>query len=93
MAGMEEEYDIEKIRVKVYNDYHRADYLRTLPLHKSQITINSTHDYTIFEYRLRPTDDFLSAILALGGDAEVLSPEWYKLYVREKLTRMFLRYK
>lgn len=92
ITGMEDEYDIEKIHIKVYNDYHRADYLRTLPLHKSQIVIDSTPEYTIFEYRLRPTDDFLSAILALGGDAEVLSPEWYREYVKEELQRLNSRY-
>ena len=92
ITGMEEEYDIEKVRVKVYNDYHRADYLLTLPLHKSQIVIDSTPDYTIFEYRLRPTDDFLSAILALGGDAEVISPQWYREYVREELIRSINMY-
>lgn len=89
---MEEEYDIEKIRIKVYNDYHRADYLRTLPLHKSQIVINSMPEYTIFEYRLRPTDDFLSAILSLGGDAEVISPQWYLEYLKEELRRLNSRY-
>ncbi|MDE6649547.1 MAG: WYL domain-containing protein [Muribaculaceae bacterium] len=92
ITGMEDEYDIEKIRIKVYNDYHRADYLRTLPLHKSQVVIDSTPEYTIFEYRLRPTDDFLSAILALGGDAEVLSPEWYCEYVRDEIVRLQQRY-
>lgn len=92
ITGMEDEYDIEKIRVKVYNDYHRADYLRTLPLHKSQIIIESTPEYTVFEYRLRPTDDFLSAILALGGDAEVLTPEWYREYVKEEIGRTIGRY-
>lgn len=92
ITGIEEEYDIEKIRIKVFNDYHRADYLRTLPLHKSQIVIESTPEYTIFEYRLRPTDDFLSAILAFGGDAEVLSPEWYREYVRDEIERLQQRY-
>lgn len=92
ITGMEEDYDIEKVRVKIYNDYHRADYLCTLPLHKSQVVIDSTSEYTIFEYRLRPTDDFLSAILALGGDAEVLSPEWYREYVREEIKRMVERH-
>lgn len=89
---MEEDYDIEKVRTKVYNDYHHADYLRTLPIHKSQIVIDSTPEYTIFEYRLRPTDDFLSAILALSGDAEVLSPQWFRDYVREEIKRMSQRY-
>ena len=92
ITNMEEEYDIEQVRIKVYNNYHRADYLRTLPLHKSQIIVESTPVYTIFDYRLRPTDDFLSAILSFGGDAEVLSPPWYRDYVREEIKRMSQRY-
>lgn len=93
ITGMEEEYDIEKVRVKVYNDYHRADYLRTLPLHKSQIVVEETPDYTIFEYRLRPTDDFLSAILALGADAKILTPVWFREYVQKEANRLLTRYK
>lgn len=92
IAGMEDELDIENVRIKVYNNYHRADYLRTLPLHRSQLIIESTPEYTIFEYRLRPTDDFLAAILALGGNAEVLSPEWYRNYVIDEARRMIGRY-
>lgn len=92
ITGMEEELDIEHIRIKVYNDFHRSDYLRTLPLHKSQTIIDSTPQYTVFEYRLRPTDDFLSAILALGGDAEVLEPQWYREYVKDEIKRLESRY-
>lgn len=92
ITGVEEDYDIEKVRIKVYNDYHRADYLRTLPLHKSQFVIDSTSEYTIFEYRLRPTDDFLSAILALGGDAEVLTPAWFREYVINEIYNTKNRY-
>lgn len=92
ITGMEDELDIENVRIKVYNDYHCADYLRTLPLHRSQLIIESTPEYTIFEYRLRPTDDFLAAILALGGNVEVLSPEWYRNYVIDEARRMIGRY-
>lgn len=93
ITGVENDYDIENVRVKVYNDYHRADYLRTLPLHKSQTEIKSTPDFTVFEYRLRPTDDFLSAITALGGDAEVISPQWYREYVEKEVERTLARYR
>lgn len=92
ITGVEEELDIERIRVKVYNTYHRADYIRTLPLHKSQLIIETTPEYIIFEYRLRPTEDFLSAILALGSDAEVLTPAWYRTYIKEEITRLSSRY-
>lgn len=93
ITGMEEELDIEHIRIKVYNDFHRSDYLRTLPLHKSQIVVEETPDYTIFEYRLRPTDDFLSAILALGADAKILTPVWFREYVQKEANRLLTRYK
>lgn len=83
---------IEHVRIKVYNDYHRADYLSTLPLHHSQKMIEVTPAHTIFEYRLRPTDDFLSAITELGGDAEVLSPAWFRDYVATELRRALDRY-
>ena len=92
ITGVDDELDIEKVRIKVYNDCHRADYLGTLPLHRSQLIIDSTPGYTIFEYRLRPTDDFLYVILALGGDAEVLSPEWYREYVSKEVKRTKSRY-
>ena len=47
---------------------------------------------TIVEYHLHPTDDFLAAILALGGDAEVLSHQWCHDYVREEIQRLYSRY-
>ena len=92
ITGMEDDYDIEDVRIKVYNDFHRVDYLRTLPLHRSQKEVETATGYSVFSYRLRPTDDFLSAVLALGGDAEVLTPEWFRGYVCTELIRMLGRY-
>ena len=89
---MDDEYDIEEVRIKVYNDFHRVDYLRTLPLHSTQKEAETTSEYAVFTYRIRPTDDFLYAVLALGGDAEVLEPEWYRDYVVKELNRMLGRY-
>ncbi|MDE7410149.1 MAG: WYL domain-containing protein [Muribaculaceae bacterium] len=92
ITGMEDEYDIEDVRIKVYNDFHRVEYLRTLPLHRSQREVETSEDQAVFAYRLRPTDDFLNAVLALGGDAEVLEPAWFRDYVAEELKRMLGRY-
>ncbi|MDE5586248.1 MAG: WYL domain-containing protein [Muribaculaceae bacterium] len=92
ITGMEEEYDIDDVRIKVYNDWHRVEYLRTLPLHSTQKEVETTSEYAVFTYRIRPTDDFLYAVLALGGDAEVLEPVWFRKYVSEELTRMLGRY-
>ena len=83
-----EEYDVETIRMKVYNINHRREYLRSLPLHHSQRETEQAEDYSIFELRLAPTYDFIQAILAMGNEVEVLAPE----YVRREIRRRVARY-
>ena len=63
----------QKIVLRAYNGF--ADYLRTLPLHKSQREIGSDDESTLFEYHLKPTFDFYQLVLAQGDQVEVLEPE------------------
>ena len=63
----------QRIVVKAYGGF--ADYLRTLPLHKSQCEIKSDDESTLFEYHLKPTFDFYQIVLAQGDQMEVLEPE------------------
>ena len=78
-----EEYDVERIRLKVSDVNHRRQYLRSLPLHHSQRELERHSDYSVFEVRVAPTYDFVQQILAMGGEVEVLSPD----YVREEIKR------
>ena len=78
-----EEYDVERIRLKVSDVNHRRKYLRSLPLHHSQRELERHSDYSVFEVRVAPTYDFVQQILAMGGEVEVLSPD----YVREEIKR------
>ena len=64
---------IQKIVLRAYNGF--ADYLRTLPLHKSQREIGSDDESTLFEYHLKPTFDFYQLVLAQGDQVEVLEPD------------------
>lgn len=64
---------IQKTVLRAYNGF--ADYLRTLPLHKSQREIGSDDESTLFEYHLKPTFDFYQLVLAQGDLVEVLEPE------------------
>ena len=45
------------IRLKAYRE--KPNYLRSLPLHHSQRQIESKAEYTIFEYKIAPTYDFI----------------------------------
>ena len=78
-----EEYDVETIRLKVYDVNHRREYLRSLPLHPSQREVEKHEDYSIFEVRVMPTYDFIQELLSMGGEVEVISPA----YVREEMKR------
>ena len=78
-----EEYDVETIRLKVYDVNHRREYLRSLPLHPSQREVEKHEDYSIFEVRVMPTYDFIQELLSMGGEVEVVSPA----YVREEMKR------
>jgi len=87
-----EEYDVETIKMKVYDVNHRREYLRSLPLHHSQREIKQTANYSVFELRLAPTYDFIQAILAMGNEVEVLTPEYVRQEIKWRITEMHQRY-
>lgn len=68
----DEDFDVEPIALKV--DSWQSKYLRTLPLHHSQVEVERNEEYSIFEYRLCPSFDFRQKILSMGGSVEVLAP-------------------
>ena len=63
----------EKITVKVSNS--ESKYIRALPLHHSQKEIETTAEYSVFQYKLRPTYDFMQELLLHGYNIEVIEPE------------------
>ena len=67
--------DYEVCRVALQVDAQQSNYLRTLPLHHSQVEVERNDEYSIFEYRLCPTFDFRQKILSMGGAIEVLAPQ------------------
>ena len=69
----------EKIRIKVYGS--QVSYVRTLPIHESQKEVETTEDWSIFEYRLVPCFNLYQELLWHREKIEVLEP----LYVREEM--------
>ena len=68
------------------------NYLRTLPLHASQREVTHTDDYTDFTFDIRPTYDFINALLTHADGLEVLEPADLRLKIREILTRTLNKY-
>ena len=69
----DDDYDVCPVALLV--DAQQSNYLRTLPLHHTQVEVERNDKYSIFEYRLCPTFDFRQKILSMGGAIEVLAPQ------------------
>lgn len=76
-----EDFSTELIRLKVSDINHRRQYIRSLPLHKSQREVEKYSDYSIFTVKVMPSYDFIQHILSMGNEVEILSPQ----YVREEI--------
>ena len=78
----DEDFDVEPVALKV--DSWQSKYLRTLPLHHTQVEVERNEEYSIFEYRLCPAFDFRHKLLSMGGSVEVLAPAELIAKVREE---------
>lgn len=75
--------EAENVLLKVSGNQDK--YIRTLPLHHSQKEIETTNEYAVFKYFIKPTYDFRQEILSHGADIEVLSPQWFRDEIAEIL--------
>lgn len=81
---------LEKVVLKVAAE--GAPYVRSLPFHASQRETSRGETFSVFEMTLRPTFDFMQAVLTRGADVEVLAPEWFRSRVAECVRRMYDAY-
>ncbi|MBQ1651053.1 MAG: WYL domain-containing protein [Paludibacteraceae bacterium] len=68
----------EFIRILVWEN--KNFYYRSVPIHPSQkeIYTSPTDGFSIFEYYLQPTIDFIQELRSHGNEIEVLSPKWLR---------------
>ena len=81
-VNLEDDYDCEDIRIRVYG--HQRHYIESLPLHKSQKLEKREKEYSEYSFRLRPEYKFQHEILKMGFNAEVLSPQWLRDEIKWK---------
>lgn len=69
----------ERIRIRIYGT--QVEYVRALPIHESQSEVETTPEWSIFEYKLVPCYNFYQQLLWHREKLEVIEP----LKVREEL--------
>ena len=78
------------VELKVVAD--QVKYFDTLQLHPTQEPVETTPEYTVFQYHLVPTFDFKQEILSHGPDVEVLSPDWFRDELKADIVKMVKNY-
>ena len=76
----------EIVRISV--DAYQANYLRSLPIHPSQEETERNNDYSVFQFFIVPTYEFIKELLSYGGALEVLSPKWLRKEIRQEARTM-----
>lgn len=84
--------DEEPQLIKIRAFWPQNLYLKDLPLHHSQELLVETDEYADFELYVRPTYDFVQALLAQREQLFVLEPVALKNSIKETLTKMLSRY-
>ncbi len=87
-----EGFDVKKYDIVVRVARKGVSYLRTLPLHKSQQEINTTPEYSDFQFHLAPNFEFMQEILGRGDEAEVLSPESIRTKFADIIANLHAKY-
>ena len=78
----DEDFEVEPVALKV-NSW-QSKYLRTLPLHHTQVEVERNEEYSIFEYRLCPSFDFQQKLLSMGDSVGALAPVALRDILRKK---------
>ena len=86
--------DLSPVKVKLRAYRKQIEYLRSLPLHKSQCEVSSRYgEFSVFEYKLCLTPELSSQILAMGENVEVLEPQELSEEIMSNLNDCLNRYR
>ena len=87
----DDEVSVEEVWLKV--ESYQSNYLRSLPLHHSQIEVKQTDEYSVFYLKVRPTLDFIQRLLSLGSTVEVMKPESLRSEMCAEIQKMMEKYR
>ena len=80
----------ENIRIKVYGA--QVEYVRALPIHESQKEVETTDEWSIFEYSLVPCYNFYQQLLWHREKLEVMEPQHVRNELMKTIKSMLAKY-
>ena len=86
-----DELNVETVKVRAFGV--QMEYLRALPLHKSQEEVKTKYgEYADFQYRLCITPELVSTLLSMGEKVEVLEPTSLRQLIIDRINASMKRY-
>ncbi|WP_434036317.1 helix-turn-helix transcriptional regulator [Formosa sp. 4Alg 33] len=83
-----------KERIIIQTDQKHMRYLKSLPLHHSQVILDDKNPEAIkISYEIRPNYEFDTQILKMSFEVEVLEPMWYREHIKSKIEAIYKKYK
>lgn len=83
-----DEVKVETIRLRFSGN--RFPYVLSKPIHHSQVNVEG--ELNTIEIKVRPTRELNQIIFSFIPDVEVLSPEWYRNEIEEKIKENLEKY-
>ena len=86
-----EDFTPQTVHIKA--DNRMRDFLRTLPLHRTQKEILQKTNFSVFSYKVCITPDLIYQILSFGPQVEVLKPLPLREKIADNIEKMLSIYK
>jgi predicted DNA-binding transcriptional regulator YafY len=77
--------DSDVVNIVIRMKKHRANYLRTKPVHSSQKVTKESLEYDWFSFKLKPNPEFRALLLGYGQDVVVEEPASLAIEMKEIL--------
>ena len=71
----------------------QSNYIKSFPLHHSQVVVSENANCCKMEYFLSPTYDFVMEIMSIGKEVKIIEPECLKEEIIQKLQATLSQYK
>lgn len=90
--GVRVEKGNEPMKVVLKVSAVQREYFRTLPLHHSQVEVETTEEYSIFEYYVAYSVELVMQILQYGDLVEVLAPGELREEILDEIIHAEMQY-
>lgn len=73
--------------------WQQGNYIKSFPLHTSQIIVLDNEEKLIVELLIHPTNDFIMELMRFGAEVKVIEPEVLRNTIKDRVAQMIKIYK